>query len=162
MPGCPFKGLRGQKKDGMLFVGGKKMKEEKSYLGLVLWTIGYMAAVALCIFLPEEWMLRGVMQVTSLGVCALILMIYVNEKVYWINGVTYEEALKAASADRKRFAMRHLKLFGGFAAAYLLFSILSAALHWSEWWDFFVGCIGLIAAAVASSSIKLNEKKTDA
>lgn len=135
------------------------MSEEKSYLGLILWMIVFLAGTVLCMFLPEKMMLRGVMQLCSVGVAVLIYMIYVNEKIYWINGVTFEEALKATSEQRKAFAMRHLKLFGGFAGGFLLFSVVSYALSWSEWWDFGVGTVGLIAVAIASVPIKLETKK---
>lgn len=135
------------------------MSEEKSYLGLILWLIGFLAVMTLCLFLPEAWMLRGIMQLCSLGILVLIYMIWVNEKIYWINGVTFEEALQATSAQRKAFAGAHLKLFGWFAAAFLVFSAVSVALGWSEWWDFAVGTVGMIAVAVATVPIKLQTKK---
>ena len=135
------------------------MKEEKSYFGLAVWLAGYLVATALCIWLPESMMLRGIMQVCSLGICVLIYMIYVNEKVYWINGVTYEEALAATSEQRKAFVMAHLKRFGWFAVPFFLFSCLSWALEWSEWIDFAVGCLGMIAVAVSTINIKLDTKK---
>lgn len=136
------------------------MKEEKSYFGLVVWLAGFLAATALCIALPEEWMLRGVMQVCSLGISALILMIYRNEKVYWINGVTFEAALSATSVQRKAFAFAHLKRFLYFSVPYFLFSCLSWALGWNEWWDFGVGTIGLIICAISTINIRLETKKT--
>ncbi len=137
------------------------MDEKKSYGGLVLWLIGYLLLVLACCFLPEKGMLRGIMQVTSLGTAFLVYMIYVNEKIYWINGVTFEEALKATSSQRKEFALRHLKIFLGFAIAYFLFSLLSYMLGWNEWIDFAVGCIGLIAAALFTLPIHLETKNSD-
>ena len=137
------------------------MDEKKSYGGLVLWLMGYLALTLACCFLPEKAMLRGVMQVMSLGVAVLIYMIYVNEKVYWINGVTFEEALKATSAQRKAFALRHLKIFLWFAVPYFLFSCASYALEWSPWIDFAIGCVGIIAAALFTIPIHLETKSSD-
>lgn len=129
--------------------------EEKSYLGLIMWSAGFIIGTVLCMFLPESLMLRGVMQLCSLGVCGLMGMIWRNEKIYWINGVSFEEAMKATAQQRKRFAMRHLKIFLWFAVPYFLFSCLSWALGWSEWIDFGLGTAGLIGAALATIPIKL-------
>lgn len=131
------------------------MKEEKSYLGLVVWMVLYMAATVLCMFLPERMMLRGIMQATSLGTTVLICMIWINEKIYWINGVTFEEAMEATREQRKTFAFRHLKIFLWFAVPYFLFSCLSYGLGWNEWVDFALGCVGLIGCALATIPIKL-------
>ena len=131
------------------------MSEEKSYLGLVLWLAGFLVGTVLCMYLPESMMLRGVMQLCSLGICVLVGMIWYNEKIYWINGVTFEEAMKATAQQRKRFAMRHLKIFLWFAVPYFLFSCLSWALGWSEWIDFALGTAGTIGCALATMPIKL-------
>lgn len=135
--------------------------EKKNYTGLVIWFLCFLLFTFACCMLPEEWILRGVMQVCSLGVTVLIWMIYVNEKIYWINGVSFEEAQQAARWQRKDFAMRHLKIFLWFSVPYFIFSMLSFALSWSEWIDFAVGCIGLIAAAIATIPIKLETKNGD-
>lgn len=131
------------------------MDEKKSYAGLVVWLVCFMLFMVACMFLPEAVMLRGVMQLCSLGICALIGMIYGNEKVYWINGVTYEEAMQATREQRKAFAWRHLKVFLWFAVPYFLFSCLSYVLGWNEWIDFAVGFVGMVAAAIATIGIRL-------
>lgn len=131
------------------------MNEEKSYLGLFLWLGGFLIGMALCMLLPGSLLLRGTMQLCSLGICVLMAMIWHGETIYWINGVTFEEALKCTSRQRKRFAMAHLKIFAWFAIAYFLFSCLSWALGWSEWIDFALGIIGLIGCALATVSIHL-------
>lgn len=131
------------------------MDEKKSYGGLVLWLVFFLTATCLCCFLPEAWMLRGIMQLCSLGTTALTGMIYVNEKVYWINGVTFEEALQATTEQRKQYARRHLNVFLWFSVPFFFFSLLSYGLGWSPWIDFTLGCIGLIAAAVSTMSIHL-------
>lgn len=132
------------------------MDERKSYGGLIIWTACYLLLMVGCCFLVDAaLMMRLIMQVTSVGVTLLVYMIYVNEKVYWINGVSFEDALKATSGQRKRFALRHLKLFLWFSGPYLVYSAVSYGLQWSEWIDFTIGCVGICAVAIATVPIKL-------
>lgn len=132
------------------------MDEKKSYAGLIVWTICFLLLTLACPFLGRtEITLRCIMQLCSLGVTVLVYMIYVNEKVYWINGVSFEEALKATSEQRKRYAFRHLKCFLWFAVPYFFFSLISYLLGWSAWIDFTLGTVGLCTAAIATVPIKL-------
>ena len=76
---------------------------KKSYTGLILWLIVYTVTIFLPAFLPTDdggLLTRIIMGWTAIAILLLMLMIYISEKVYWINGVTYEEAVEAGSARR--------------------------------------------------------------
>lgn len=72
----------------------------------------------------------GVTKTNSLLACVMIdvlfLLIYLTQSIYWINGVTYEEAAQADAAARKRYAWRHLITFLAATAAYLIYCIAIA------------------------------------
>lgn len=131
---------------------------KKSYTGFILWLIVYTASVFMPAFLPiegESLPVRIIMGWTAIAILLLMLMIYISEKVYWINGVTYEQAVEAGSARRKAFAMRHLVYFGVFSAPYLVFTIVAQILGWPFWIDIVVFTVGIIAAAVSTVRIRL-------
>lgn len=132
------------------------MANEKSYAGLIIWTICFLLLETACCFLVDIGLvLRCTIQLCSLGVTALVYIIYVTERIYWINGVTFEQAQRATSEQRRQFAMAHLKLFMKFVVPFFFFSCFSYALKLSPWIDFFIGCIGLIVVALATVRIKL-------
>ena len=131
---------------------------KKSYTGLILWLIVYTVTIFLPAFLPTDdggLLTRIIMGWTAIAILLLMLMIYISEKVYWINGVTYEEAVEAGSARRKTFALRHLVHFGVFSAPYLVFTIVAQILGWPFWIDIVVVTVGIIAAAVSTVRIRL-------
>ena len=131
---------------------------EKSYKGLVLWLIGFLAAEILPAFLPisdEALLTRIVMNVMTLGLTILCWMMFRNEKIYWINGVSFEQAKRATSDQRRAFAMVYLKKFGKFALIYLAFSVLAQCIRLHIVFDVLIACIGLVAVAISTIKIKL-------
>ena len=118
---------------------------KKSYTGLILWLIVYTVTIFLPAFLPTDdggLLTRIIMGWTAIAILLLMLMIYVSEKVYWINGI-------------KTFALRHLVHFGVFSAPYLVFTIVAQILGWPFWIDIVVFTVGIIAAAVSTVRIRL-------
>ena len=72
----------------------------------------------------------GAVQSNSLLACVMLdllfLLIYLTDSIYWINGVTYEEAAQADAAARKRYAWRHLLTFLVATAIYFVYCIAIA------------------------------------
>ena len=134
------------------------MELKKSYKGLVLWMIGFVAALFAISFLPVEdegLIVRLIMVMTSLGVALLAYIVYRTEYVYWYNGTEYEEAAAAGSERRRAFAKKHLDRFAACAAACLLYSSAAHALGWPFWIDIVLYCVALIAAAISTMKFKL-------
>lgn len=131
---------------------------EKSYKGLVLWLIGFLAAEILPAFLPISdgaLLTRIVMNVMTLGLTILCWMMFRNERIYWINGVSFEQAKRATSEQRREFAMVYLKKFGRFALIYLAFSVLAQCIRLHIVFDILIACVGLVAVAISTIKIKL-------
>ena len=131
---------------------------EKSYKGLVFFLIGYMAAMFLPIFLPiDDYRLitRIVLNICSGGIVILCWMMYRNERIYWINGISFEKAKHATSDQRKEYALWYLRHFGNAALIFLIFSVAAQYLHLSIILDTLVVTALLIVVAVKSIKVKL-------
>ena len=131
---------------------------EKSCKGLVFFIIGYMIAMFLPIFLPFEdvnLLTRIVLNIATIGIVVLCWMMYRNEKIYWINGITFERAKRATSDQRKEYALWFLRKFGNAALIFLLFSILAQYFHLSIALDTIVLLILLCSVAFRSIKVKL-------
>lgn len=133
----------------------------KSYKGLVVWLVVFIASMFLIPAIPvklnaEEYALifNNLMTVFS---AILTYMIYRNEKVYWYNGIEYETAKKASSEQRRNYAWRHFKRFAGFAAANLIYSLVAYITPIPYGFSIFVSTVGL--CAVAFSTIKIKFEK---
>ena len=131
----------------------------KSYKGLVLWLVGYMALSLAPTLLPEGTdpgiEIRLVLALTAAAVAGLMAIIWKTESVYWINGTSFEQARDAGSDRRREFAAAHLRVFGRFALGYVVFS---AIMQWRgvTWGvDLAVFCVGLIGAAIGTLKVKL-------
>lgn len=115
--------------------------------------------IGIC-FLPEEIMTAGLITriidiFTAAWIALLTFIVYKTEYIYWYNGVTYEDAVKAGSERRKAYAYEHFKCFGGFAAAFTVFSVVAGYLGVPFWIDMVVLFIGEVYIAFGSMKIKL-------
>ena len=131
---------------------------KKSYTGFIVWMFLFIGILFSLSFLPVEdegIMIRAVFVFTSLAIAGMMLLIYFTEQVYWINGVTYEQAVEAGSARRKAFALRHLVRFGICTAIYLLFAVVGQIIGWPFWIDIIVFTVGVIATAISTIGIRL-------
>lgn len=134
------------------------MTLKKSYKAFVLWMIGFLAAIFAVAFIPAEdetLPMRLIILLVAWGMVSMCCIIRKTEYVYWINGITYEDAVEAGSERRKEFARRHLVIFLRFALLLTAVSVLTTLLGWSAWIDFTFGTVGLIVAAIRTTSIKL-------
>ena len=133
------------------------MKLKKSYKGFVVWMISFCVAVVGVCFLPVDYAIMNLIiyNICTFGVTLLTFVIYKTEYVYWYSGTSYEDAQKAGSERRKRFAWKHVKVFGLFSLIFLLFSIISYTLQFRFWIDILVLMVGLIVVAIRTIPFKL-------
>lgn len=133
------------------------MELKKTYKGFILWMAGFVAASIGIAFLPLDSVLmtRIVGNFCTLGITLLAFIIYKTEYVYWYNGTSYEDAVKAGTERRKAFAWKHFFCFGIFSLAFLLFSIVMHLLNVSFWIDFGVLLVGIVAVAISTIRYKL-------
>jgi len=130
----------------------------KSYTGFIVWLIVFVIAMVAICFLPvddEAILIRLLLNLCTLGMAQLTWMIWRNGRVYWYNGVSFEEAEKVGSERRKEYAFRHFRLFGGYALVALAFTLGGQLAGWPWWVDMVVISIGLMAAAFRTMVYKL-------
>ena len=134
------------------------MELKKSYKGFVIWMIAFIIITIGITFLPVSdaaIMARIVDNISTFGVAVLAFMIYKTENIYWYTGVSFEEAQKAGSERRKKYAWNHFKRFGLFSLGFCLFSIIAQILHMGIWIDIVALTAGLVMVAVSTMKFKL-------
>ena len=130
----------------------------KTYAGFIVWLIVFVIAMLSICFLPveDEAVLTRLLQtLCTLSIALLTWIIWRNERVYWYNGITFEEAEKAGSERRKEYAFRHFRLFGGYALVALAATMASHLARLPWWADFTFICVGMIVAAFRTMKYKL-------
>ncbi len=115
----------------------KKDHLKKSYKLFWAWTALFCIGLTVLSLQEPQPSYFGQMKTIGLVICLLLdllfVLIYVTESVYWINGVTYEQAVQAGSQARRRYALRHLLCFLGATAVYILYCFLDKYyLHWGN------------------------------
>lgn len=137
------------------------MKEySKSYKSFVVLLIVYtLALLSLALIKTDDVQLLTLLidNITSIWVAMLAYVVYKTEKIYWYNSITFEQAKNASSESRKKYAFAHFKKFGIFAFVYLAFSVIAYYTIIPVAFEIFVFVIGLIAVAVSTIKIKLEE-----
>lgn len=128
---------------------------KKSYRELILWMLGFTAVITGAAFLPigEDvgLLIRVLDNLTMVSVAILMLVIWRTEKVFYFNGITFEEAVEAGPDRRRAYAWKHVRLFGVAAAVYLLYSVVAQLLHLNWWIDIILILAGLLAAGLYSN-----------
>lgn len=130
----------------------------KSYRGFVIWMIGFMAGIIGLPFLPIEapHLTARICDFACVaGIEVLMLMIYKTEKIFWINGVSYEEALEAGSDRRRAYALKYVKRFGILTVGVFLFSLLAQLLGLPVVVDVLVLVAGIVVCAFSTIKLKL-------
>lgn len=130
---------------------------KKSYLGIGVWTIVYTLLCSLCSLLPlnTNQMVIVILNLTTIAVAALAFVIYLNERIFWYNGISYKQAIEAGAERRKLYAFRIFVIFAKFAILFLIYSILALIFNLHIVISTMVLTIGLIIAALKTTKIKL-------
>ncbi|MCM1026544.1 MAG: hypothetical protein NC432_08900 [Roseburia sp.] len=88
------------------------------------------------------------------GVEALTLVIYKTEKIFWYNGVSYQEAVEAGSDRRRAYALKYVKRFGILTVGILVFSFIAQLLRLNIAFDTAAMVIGLVVCALSTVKLK--------
>ncbi|MGN0514899.1 MAG: hypothetical protein ACI4GD_11525 [Lachnospiraceae bacterium] len=134
------------------------MEYKKSYKGFVIWMVLFIICMFACAFVPTEdgnLITLLIDNIMTIGMALLTWLIYKNEKIYWYTGLSYEDAKKAGSEQRKEYAMKHFKRFGIFAGIYLVYSIIALLFDIPIGVSITIVLIGLVGAALSTMNIKL-------
>lgn len=96
-----------------------------------------------------------ILNLTTIAVAALAFTIYLNERIFWYNGISYNQAIEAGPERRKLYAFRIFKIFAKFGILFLIYSILALIFNLHAVISTMVLTIGLIIAALRTTKITL-------
>lgn len=121
-------------------------------LAFFIITWGYMS------FFPQmgaQVLTKIILCTTFLWVVLLFAIIYKTGRIYWIPGISYDEAKKATEESRNTYAKKHLKLFVTPTIIFFLYCILGIIFSIHIALDIVVFAILIFIAAFKSLPIKL-------
>ncbi len=104
--------------------------------------------------MPERYQTYISLSVTLICLDILLYIIYATEKVYWINGLSFEDAKKMTSQARRTYAAEHLRRFVNASLVWLLYGAVKVLFSIGLWWDILVFLILVITTAVSTIGIK--------
>ncbi len=140
------------------------MKEyKKSYTGFLIILLLYLIAAFLPIFIPAihdrpgavtAWMCFS----TAVFVFVMILYIYKSEKLYLFSGVTFEQASKLSSEQRRNYAYLTLKKFLPATVILIAYSVLAFIAKLPDALSIVIMCLVLVAAAFSTMKIKMDKE----
>ncbi|MCR5722726.1 MAG: hypothetical protein K6G72_10335 [Lachnospiraceae bacterium] len=140
------------------------MKEyKKSYTGFLIILLLYLIAAFLPIFIPAihdrpgavtAWMCFS----TAVFVFVIIFYIYKSEKLYLFSGVTFEQAAKLSSEQRRNYAYLTLKKFLPATVILIAYSVLAFIAKLPDALSIVILCLVLVAAAFSTMKIKVEEE----
>ena len=133
--------------------------QPKSYRLFIVWIICFVAILGavgyLTSSLPAASSARLILMFACYGLLALFYLILKTESIYWINGVSYEQAAAAGSVRRRAYAKAHLQRFIAGGGVFLVLSSLFQMRGFSIWLDILVFLLILCFNAVYSMRIRL-------
>ena len=134
------------------------MEYKKSYLGFFLWMAAFLAATGACCFLPvsgSKDFILAIGLITMIGLFLLTLQIFLNERVYWYSGISYDEAKQAGSQRRRKYALDHLNRFGIGTGLFVIYCLLSWMAGFPYWIDLLAEIAAIVMTALSTIPIKL-------
>lgn len=133
----------------------------ESYRELGIW--GFSCAVICIVYslcgdrIPALYMGKIFGIICCIMLDILSLMVYVTEKVYWMNGITYQEAAEAERGQRKKFAAKTAGIFSVCTVLEILYFFYGLQMKTSNLQKDSMITAGLLCAAVlAAQKIRMN------
>lgn len=131
---------------------------KKSYKGFIAWLVLFCVGVFAIIFIDiKNINLVGLVLGNYMFITLTILtgMIYKNEAIYWYTGISFQEASKATSKQRKEYAYKYFIRFLMVCLCYLVYSIAAYFLSFSFVMSIIICCLLMTVCALSTVSIKL-------
>ena len=130
---------------------------KKSYKGIFVWVLLYITGyIPIILFIDTASAATRLSLIyCSFMITLLSYAIYKYDKIYWYNGVMFEEAENATPEARNRYTYAHFKIFMRFTCFYIIFTAAAVYLGISIWIDIAIFSAGIIASAISTMKIKL-------
>lgn len=137
---------------------------KRSYAAFFIWLVVFcLVMMAVTLFtdvytdMANDLITKMLLIITTFAIEVLFYMIKVTEKIYWLNKITYEEAVYMTRDERRRYAGRQLRYVSyGFLATTLYVSVGIIA-NTPSWLDCMV--VGAIMGIVAYTAVNVKIKE---
>lgn len=134
--------------------------QKKSYTLFRVWLAAFVAVMLFFVFHTEFF--PPVSAGKNAGILALVfldllfLMVLTTQSIYWISGITYEEAARASADERRRYALLILVIFLAVTVIFLVYCFgMKGILKPDYTRDSLVAGGAVCLAAVTSSRVRL-------
>ena len=98
---------------------------------------------------------RITLNYTCIMIATLAYIIYKFDRVYWYNGVYFEDAERAGRERRDAYALAHFEKFKNMVLFFAVYSIAAHLLNISIFIDVIIMVITTIATAISTIKIEL-------
>ena len=130
---------------------------KKSYKGLAGWLILFLVGFVPLMLLKINGPLltRITLNYTCVMIATLAYIIYKFDRVYWYNGVYFEDAEKAGRERRDAYALLHFEKFKNMVLIFAIYSTIAHILKISIFIDVIVMVIITVTTAISTIKIEL-------
>ena len=132
---------------------------KRTYTGFFLWLLCYVVSLGIAAKvsagMTENNAVLLTFSVTIIMLDILLYIIYITENIYWINGVSYNDAKNATHEERKVYAQEHLRKFVNATFLWGIYVVAKCFTGIPMWVDIVTFLVILITAAVSTIKIKL-------
>lgn len=138
---------------------------KKSHSLFFIWlACFFISMMAFCLIadvytsMSNEMITKVMLLLTALAIVILFYIIYRTEKIYWLNRISYDEAVYMTREERKRYALLQLQraIYAFFAT--MVYTVMGIYLHTPSLLDSIAVAIILGVMAFSSTNVKVIEK----
>lgn len=134
--------------------------QKESYTLFFMWLLLFGVLIVLYGLFPGRFGIVGTGKTMGLGLLIMLdllfALMFVTQSVYWLGGVSYEEAARAGTGARRNYALRHLLVFLLATVAFMIYCFgLSSVLRTTVTRDSLVSGAVICAAGYGASHIRL-------
>lgn len=137
---------------------------KRSYAAFFIWLVVYcLVMMAFTLFtdvytdMANDLITKMLLIIATFGIEVLFYMIKVTEKIYWLNKITYDEAVYMTKEERRLYAGRQLRYVSyGFLATTIYVSV-GIITNTPSWLDCIV--VGAIMGIVAYTAVNVKIKE---
>lgn len=136
--------------------------QKKSYKLFILWIVFLFVLLMAGGYLISEFypnisssiLVKVEIMLINIALLVLFYIMYKTESIYWINGMSYNNAKSMSSEKRKKYAWEHLIMFLQGSIISLIYCIISYFINIPAPIDIIILTIVIIVSAIRTIPIK--------
>lgn len=134
----------------------------KSYKLFLVWLLAVVVIAVTVVLILDSFvpdiagnvMSKIITEMIAFALSALMMIIYFSDKIYWFNGMSYEEASSMSKEKRRLYAQKHMRLFHVAFIIITVYNIIGVIGGSPVEADYFVALLAIVISALRSILIK--------